>query len=270
VEKKLDAAKDHALSQTQSIDELFNTIDSVKEQARSVRLELDKLVKERKKAIRHEIAVSGTTAISQHIDAINKRLKQVKFPGVKTDFPAVMKGKRTVESLRNAVDTEVARLKIDINQLADQIQVNLNTFDEMAKDYQFLFNDFQEIIDKPNEDFINTIKLRIQEYKAAEEKRLTEQRERIRIEEERKAAAKVQAEGAEKARQQSITPNQDAVDSTSIVDVTSKSYTPGVLVKPTDEQIIEVLALYYRVREQTIIKWLLDMDLSAVSKKIGV
>ena len=39
--------------------------------------------------------------------------------------------------------------------------------------------------------------------------------------------------------------------------------------RPTDEQIIEVLALHYRVHESTVIEWLLQMDLSAQSEKLA-
>ena len=45
VEDRLEAAKQHALSQTATIDELFRTIDAIKEEARQKRLMLDKLVK---------------------------------------------------------------------------------------------------------------------------------------------------------------------------------------------------------------------------------
>lgn len=43
VESSLAAAKQHALSQTESIDRLFRTIDDISEQARTVRLKLEKL-----------------------------------------------------------------------------------------------------------------------------------------------------------------------------------------------------------------------------------
>ena len=51
VESRLDAAKEHALAQTTSIDELFRTLDGIKEDARQVRLGLEKTVKARKEAV---------------------------------------------------------------------------------------------------------------------------------------------------------------------------------------------------------------------------
>jgi len=55
VESRLSAAKEHALSQTQTIDELFKAIDSISAEARQKRLDLEKLVKSRKEAIRGEM-----------------------------------------------------------------------------------------------------------------------------------------------------------------------------------------------------------------------
>jgi predicted phage-related endonuclease len=49
VESRLAAAKEHALSQTASIEALFRTIDDISAEARTVRLELDKLVTARAK-----------------------------------------------------------------------------------------------------------------------------------------------------------------------------------------------------------------------------
>ncbi|WP_419178519.1 hypothetical protein [Pseudomonas syringae] len=46
----MEAAKQHALSQTETIDALFRTIDEISEQARRKCLELDKLVKAHKVA----------------------------------------------------------------------------------------------------------------------------------------------------------------------------------------------------------------------------
>jgi hypothetical protein len=38
-----------------------------------------------------------------------------------------MKGKRNLESMRDAVDTELARVKIEANAIAEGIEANLKT-----------------------------------------------------------------------------------------------------------------------------------------------
>lgn len=74
IEDQLKAAKQHALSQTASIDELFRTIDAISAEARAKRLELDKLVKARKESIKAEIVAAGCASVRAHYDAINATL----------------------------------------------------------------------------------------------------------------------------------------------------------------------------------------------------
>ncbi|MCK2097715.1 lambda-exonuclease family protein [Thauera aromatica] len=74
VEDKLDAAKQHALSQTASIDELFRTIDAIKEEARQKRLTLDRLVKAEKENRKGEIVASAGKAYRDHWTALCRRI----------------------------------------------------------------------------------------------------------------------------------------------------------------------------------------------------
>ncbi len=186
VEKRLEATKEHALSQTATIDELFKTIDDIKAQARATRLDLKKLVQARKDAVRFEILQAGKSAMSTHIESLNKRIGKPYMPAITTDFAGAVKGKRTVSSQRNAVDTELARAKIESNEIADKIQTNLDSLRELAADYTFLFSDAATLVLKNNDDLVNVIKLRITEHKAAEEKRIEAEREKIRQEEQQK------------------------------------------------------------------------------------
>jgi predicted phage-related endonuclease len=63
VEERLEAANQHALSQTESIDALFRTIDEISAVARAMRLMLDKLVKARKLSIREDIVMDAAKAL---------------------------------------------------------------------------------------------------------------------------------------------------------------------------------------------------------------
>jgi hypothetical protein len=183
VEKRLDAAKEHALSQTDSIDRLFRTIDEIREQARQTRLDLEKKVEARKKSIRHEIAQEAKNALDEHIKGLEQPLEN---QGVKTgvindlvsaDFAAAMKGKKTVRSLRDAVDERLAQAKIEANEWADRIRANLHTFAAEADGYETLFPDQDRLVQKSPEDMVATVKARIAEHEA-EQKRRKEQNER--------------------------------------------------------------------------------------------
>lgn len=195
VEDRLKAAKQHALSQTESIDALFRAIDEISAEARATRLELDKLVKARKEQVRTEILQEGTIALQSHIASLNQRLGKPYMPAVPADFAGAMKGKKTVASLRDAVATALANAKIQASAIADRIQINLATLNELAAGLQMLFPDMEQLVSaKHPDDFTATVKLRVGEHKAAEEQRLTAERERIAAEERTKAEAKAKAE----------------------------------------------------------------------------
>jgi putative phage-type endonuclease len=196
VEEKLAAAKQHALSQTESIDALFRAIDEIAAEARAKRLELDRLVTKRKEAIRAEILSEGSTALAEHIKALNERLTKPYMPAVPADFAGAMKGKRTVASLRDAVTTVLNNAKIESSAIADRIQANLMTLRELASEHAFLFADTAQIVLKANDDLTMLVKSRINDHLQQEEKRLEAERERIRQEEQSKLAAQEQASAA--------------------------------------------------------------------------
>lgn len=204
VEARLAAAKEHALSQTASIDELFKAIDDISAEARRTRLELEKLVKARKDAIRGEIVIEGRKALADHVTSLNTRLGKPYMPPVSADFAGAIKNKRTVESLRDAVNTTLANAKIEASSIADRIQINLGTLRELAANHAFLFADTASIVLKAPDDLAALVKLRIADHVAAEEKRMEAERERIRAEERARAAQieseRIQREQAEANR----------------------------------------------------------------------
>jgi putative phage-type endonuclease len=193
-QEALEAAESSALAQTASIDDMRKTVAMYSEMARTNRLLLEKLVKARKEAIRIEIQQAALAKCAEHFAALNQRLGKPYMPRVEADFAGVMKGKKTIASLRDAVDTELARFKIEANAIADRIQINLATLRELAADYAFLFADAAQIVLKATDDCAALVKMRISDHKAAEEKRLAAERERIAAEERTKAETRVRAE----------------------------------------------------------------------------
>ncbi|WP_456021527.1 YqaJ viral recombinase family protein [Pseudomonas protegens] len=189
VEERLEAAKQHALSQTESIDALFRTIDEISAEARAKRLMLDKLVKARKLSIREDIVMTAAKALQTHIDQINTSLGgKARMPAVPADFAGAIKGKKTISSLRDSADSELARAKIAASQIGDSIRSNLASLDELAADCMFLFNDVQQLVMKANEDLVALIKVRISEHQKAEEQKAEAQREQIRQQELKRIA----------------------------------------------------------------------------------
>jgi predicted phage-related endonuclease len=194
VESRLAAAKQHALSQTESIDTLFRMIDEISAEARATRLELDKLVKARKEQLRNEIFQEGVLGLQMHITSLNQRLGKSYMPSVPADFAGAMKGKKTVASLKDAVATTLANVKIEANAIADRIQANLTLLREQAKDYAFLFADAEQLVQKSADDFATLVSFRIDAHKKTEEARLAADRDRIAAEERARAEATLQAQ----------------------------------------------------------------------------
>ncbi|WP_017528184.1 YqaJ viral recombinase family protein [Pseudomonas fluorescens] len=186
VEEAVATAKKQALSQTQSIDELFSSLDRISAHARETRLKVDKLVKAQELLVKTNIKQKAELALADHIAAINKTLGKVTLPNVVSDFAGAMKNKRTIASLQDAVDTELARAKIDASQAADSIRLNLTSLAELAADYAFLFSDVQQLVTKANDDLVTLIKFRISEHQKEEKekanaKRIAEEQEAQRL-----------------------------------------------------------------------------------------
>lgn len=195
VEDKLKAAKEHALSQTESIDVLFKAIDDITAETRRKRLELEKLIKARKDIIRSDMVMDAAKALQAHIDQINETLNsRIRMPRVPADFAGAIKGKRTIDSLKEAADAELARVKIEASRIADLIRANLKSLNELAIKHGFLFHDAQELVLKANDDLVALIKVRINEHELqqAELKRLEEEKaEQLAAQQRQKAAEPV-------------------------------------------------------------------------------
>jgi putative phage-type endonuclease len=188
VEERLQAAKDHALSQTSSIDELFRTIDAISEQARAKRLELDKLVKARKESIRVEILNEAKTAYMEHAGKLNTRLRGQYITSQAPDFAGAMKSKRTIDSLRGACNDLLAQSKIEANELADKIEINLRTIEQAGQPH--LFHDKTSLALKAPDDLAAIIAQRVAEHERMEK----EKEERIKAKAEEDARRKIEAE----------------------------------------------------------------------------
>lgn len=179
VEDRLKAAKEHALSQTESIDALFKAIDDIAAEARRKRLELDKLVKSRKETIRTEIVMDAAKALQAHIDQIDATLGgRIRMPKVHANFADAIKGKRTIDSLNEAADAELARAKIEASRIGDLIRLNVASLNELAVNHKFLFHDAQDLVQKDNDALVALVKVRINEHEEAEQKKREAEQQR--------------------------------------------------------------------------------------------
>ena len=182
-EKSLEQAKAAAIAQTADIDELMRTVDHISAQLREKRLMLTRTVKDKKELLKAGILAKVKLDFQEHVAALEVELAPLRLVYQARDFVGVMKNKRTLKSLHDAVDTELAAGKIMVDALAKAVRGRLAWYKQNAADYEFLFADLQQVIQKPDEDFQLAVKSRIDARKAADEAA------KAKIQEEADAAA---------------------------------------------------------------------------------
>jgi predicted phage-related endonuclease len=194
VESRLTAAKDHALSQTSSIDALFKAIDDISAEARRVRLDLDKLVARRKTEVKEEAVTRARRALADHVATLNAEIAPLRLLDVPADFPSAIKGLRSFNSMQDALDQLLATAKIAADGQARNIRANATTYQQLVDGHDYLFRDLGALVHKSADDFAAVMRSRIAEHQLAEQRRQEAQRQRQ--EAEARAAAQRQVEEA--------------------------------------------------------------------------
>lgn len=207
-EEALEAAESNALAQLADVDTMRRLVADYRAMARTTRLQREKLVSIRKDELRRDIVNEGQAAVRSHTDALNKRLGGNYMPTLPADFAGAIKGKKSLDSMRDAVSDVLAQFKIAANEAADLIQANLEALRE-RQELAFLFPDVLALVHKAPDDLRAVITARIAEHEAKERARVDAERERIRAEEQAKAeAAKAQADKAIQAAAAPAAPVQ--------------------------------------------------------------
>lgn len=191
LEKRLATAKEAALAQTSTIDELFRTLDGIADEARKARLDLDRSIKARKDAIKSEAIAKGQKALADHVAALTEKIGKPYLPRILADFATAIKGRRTVAGLEEGIEKELTRAKIEANATAERILTNLATL-RGASEHAFLFPDEAALVLKDADAVPAIVAARIGEHKANEERR--------RQEEEAQAAERAAVEAAQQER----------------------------------------------------------------------
>ncbi len=198
-ESRIKAAKDAALAQMADVEAVMRTADSVSESIRQARLALDKLVKARKESIKAEIVAAGCASVRAHFDAINATLGAHAFQPPQTlqlTIGAAIKGMRSIQAMRDAVDAAAAGMKIEASQQAERVRANVAILGEHAEHRHLFADDVALCAQKQPEDLRNLVAARIAEHERARAEREAQVRERIRQEE----AARLEREQRERER----------------------------------------------------------------------
>ncbi len=194
-EKDIKAAKEQALSQTADIYDLLKALDEVSEAMRKKRLAMTKSVATEKSRKRQNLIDECNSELIRYIDDLFLNLPKVNL-NLKADFVGAAKNKKTIKSLRDATQQELADAKIRAKNAADLVQQN---YAAIPEDKKILFSDFNHIALQPHENFTSLVSARLSVYEAEQK---TKEEARIKKEREAKERAKQASTKAEEwARQ---------------------------------------------------------------------
>lgn len=201
VEDNCKTASAYILSQTTTVADALQAVKDVQEEARTCRLELDKLVTKRKAERKTEIVSDAVAEFHKHIADLNLGLAPYALPSIPADFAGQTARKSSFDSMQSAVNTELARAKVAANTLASGMKVR-RALIEAETEFAFLFNDAASLIQKDAETVALIIRTRISDHKAAKAAEEAATRARIAAEEKEKAEAAARAQAAEILRQE--------------------------------------------------------------------
>lgn len=248
-EKNIEAAKTAAISQTASIDELMRTMDFIKAQLRDKRLMLEKLVKSEKEVRKLAVVNEARAEFTKHIDSHLPTRLQFTIP----DFSLATKNKKTISSMKESVNQMLVNAKIEIDNVARDINRKKSWFDDIAKDYENLFPDFEVIKYKANEDFQLLVNSRIKEHKQKElERDLKNKEDDEALANSRLADAQIADQAANKPNLASNTlpPKLEPTFAKIFAVETNKKEMPSI------NSIIQTIASAYQVSEELAYEWL--------------
>ncbi|MEY5097583.1 MAG: hypothetical protein RJA36_302, partial [Pseudomonadota bacterium] len=205
-EEALDAAEAGALASITDVEAMRRAVADCRKLARDTRLAAEKMVERRKVEIKEQAVMASRRDLDAHVAALNGELAPMALRPVVADFAGAIKGLRSFSSLQDALDTTLARAKIEADNQARGIRANVAAFAAQADGLQFLFADLGQIVHKAADDFAALVSSRIATHRAAEA-----ERERKRAEaEQARIAAEAQRLAAEQIRQAQEAAQQQA------------------------------------------------------------
>jgi len=201
-EEALDSAEQNALASITDVESMRRAVADCRKLARDTRLAAEKLVERRKVEMKEQAVMAARRALQEHVDALSAELAPIRLQAPAVDFALAIKGLRSIASMQDALDNELAGGKIAADVKARLIRSNRAAME--SSDAAHLFPDFASVCTKSTDDFSNLIASRM----AADQQRAELERERIRTEE----AARLEREAAEKSRAEAAANDAAAHD----------------------------------------------------------
>lgn len=223
VESACDSATAYIRSQVGTIDQALKAVEDVKAASAKVRVELKNLGDRRKKERKDELVADAVASFHKHTADLNEGLAPYRLPMIVVDFAGQIKGKSKFSNMKNDLDAELARGKIEANAVAEKMRANIAAINAKPE-FLGLFADAATLIQQPADHLALVLRTRISDHEAeltrkaeeaahaAEEKIRADERARVQAEADAKArvelAAEEQRKRDEKAQADRIAENE--------------------------------------------------------------
>ena len=130
----------------------------------------EKQVRQHKSLKKQAIINAAQASVDSHINACDEKISPMRLINIlgpevlQPDFSSATKNKRTIESLENAAEAAVAKVKILIDDAMGRVVPNLESLGAEIAEYKTLFNDVEQIVNQSQEAFDAIVKCRISAY----------------------------------------------------------------------------------------------------------
>lgn len=150
-ENALKAAKSSAIAQAPDIFDLFTAIDQVSEEVRSVRLTLERQIRQRKIEIKSQLIDSSIDRIRAYVARQESALRSIDTSDYldRHNFEEAAKRRSTVQTLVTALNELCSRIERQIDDRAVLVHRNDYALNALTEEQQLLFPDRARLLGIP-------------------------------------------------------------------------------------------------------------------------
>ncbi|MDB5730721.1 MAG: hypothetical protein JWQ03_616 [Variovorax sp.] len=199
----LQGVRAQLMSATGDVNTAVGTLERIEQELDKTRIAFTNAIKARKETRKTELielakgkAVEWVRGIEQKLVAMLDQppaqplMPELSHARIEANWGKCVFNKKSFKNMQDALDQELARVKIASSALGDLFAANINVIKVDAKEHKALFADWRTLIWKDTEDLRNTVRLRVADHKAEQERILREAEEKRQREE----AARLQRE----------------------------------------------------------------------------
>jgi putative phage-type endonuclease len=291
------------VEQTASISEVTRELEQYAAKFNALALSQEKAVKTQKEARKLVIINIAKAEFGGHVAALEVELHPIRLITEQPYFAESIKNKRLLSAIQDAVDSELARVKISADSVARMVRDNLKFMADNSA-HKFLFSDLGQIIYKPFDDLKMLVENRIGAHEKAEQERIEAQRlemeaeatrnakaeaEKIikddaddaealrvkdQIERDSKVSDEEQARISESKQPPALMQTVDAVIAQKRLAEDDRKNPPVVYAKkteihrPTDDEILAALVFNFGCSKLQMLDWLQEMDIETMRENL--